>query len=235
MPLYFQSVKEAKPIQSGLYIIPLSVAEGLMGIVTGILIHRTGRYLELIWIGLVLLTIGNGLYILLDATSSVGQVIGFELIAGIGAGLVFEPPLIAMQAFVAQDDVATATSVVGFVRNLATSMSIVIGGVVFQNSMGLQTSRLRDSGLSQSLVMDFGGGDAAASVALIGTVEDMSQRLAIKEAFAYSLRNMWILMTSVSACGLVASVFIAKARLSKEHTETVTGIKEKEKPSASQA
>lgn len=217
----------ASPIHSGLYILPLTIVEALTEICCAIFIHRTGRYQEPIWVGLVLLTIGSGLYINIDANSSLAKVIGFEVVTGIGAGLLFEPPMIALQAAVKQDDVATATATFGFVRNLATSMSIVIGGVVIQNSMATRKSDLMSAGLSSSLLKDFTGGDAAANIEIIKTIVDGGQRAAVKDAFAYSLRNMWILMTAMSGVGLAVSIFIAKTHLSKEHVETTTGIKEK--------
>jgi len=228
LPLYFQSVMGASPLHSGLYILPLTLLEAIGGIFCAFFIHRTGRYQELIWAGLCLCTLGTGLYINIDANSSLGMVLGFEVVAGIGAGLLFEPPMIALQAAVRQDDVATATATFGFVRNLATSMSIVIGGVVIQNSMAMRKGQLMSAGLSSSLLQDFTGGDAAANVEIIKTIADAGQRQAVKEAFSFSLRNMWILMTAVAGVGLVVSVFIARAHLSKEHVETKTGIKEKE-------
>lgn len=173
------------------------------------------------------MTIGVGLYIYIDANSSLAMVLGFEVVAGIGAGLLFEPPMIALQAAVKQDEVATATATFGFVRNLATSMSIVIGGVVVQNSMAMRKPSLVAAGLSPSLINDFTGGDAAANVDIIKTIAEAGQRDAVKQAFAYSLRNMWILMAAVSGFGLVASALVARAHLSTEHTETKTGIKEK--------
>lgn len=134
--------------------------------------------------------------------------------------------MIALQAAVKQDDVATATATFGFVRNLATAMSIVIGGVVIQNSMAKQKGNLIEAGLSRTLIQDFAGGDAAANVEIIKTIANDGQREAVKAAFAYSLRNMWILMTAMVGVGLVASIFVAQAHLSKEHVETKTGIKE---------
>ena len=203
------------------------MTEALLGIITGIIIHRTGRYRELIWIGMALLTIGNGLYIYFNATSSITEIVIFEFIAGTGAGLLFEPPLIALQALVSQDDTATATATLGFFRNLAASFSIVIGGVVFQNGMQLQIPKLRMEGLSAGIIQQLSGGDAAANVMIVGTVSDPAQQVAVKEAFVLSLRNMWILYTCMSAIGLLASGFIAKKALSKEHTETKTGIKQR--------
>jgi len=225
--LYFQSVKQASPIHSGIYILPLTLCEAFMGIMSGVIIHRTGRYQELIWAGMALCTLGMGLYIYIDASTPLSTILGLEVVEGLGAGMLFEPPLIAMQALAAQDDVATATATLGFIRNLATSMSIVIAGVVIQNSMASRSASLRAAGLSPDLLSEFTGGDAAANVEMIKDIADVGQRNAVKQAFAFSLQRTWILMTAMSAFGLVASFFIVRSHLSKEHTETKTGIKEK--------
>lgn len=198
-----------------------------MGVTSGVIIHMTGRYQELIWGGMALCTLGMGLYIYIDANTPLATILGLEVVEGLGAGMLFEPPLIALQALVKQDDIATATATLGFVRNLATSMSIVIAGVVIQNSMSSRSADLRAAGLSPQLLAEFTGGDAAANVEQIRTIADKAQRDAVKDAFAFSLQRTWILMTAMSAFGLVASVFVIKSVLSKEHTETKTGIKEK--------
>lgn len=212
-------------MHSGLLILPLILTESFASVASGLVIHQTGRYLELIWLGTTFLTIGTGLYILFTPSSPLVEVIGFEIVAGIGAGLLFCPPLIALQSKISQDETAAATATFGFVRNLATSMSIVIGGVVFQNSMKLREPELHAAQLPVDLVTELAGPSAAANVMSIQGIKDPLQQLAVKEAFAWSLRNMWILYTCVAACGLIASIFITKQVLSKEHTETETGIK----------
>lgn len=177
---------------------------------------------------MTLLTIGNGLYVNLNATSSLGSIIAFEVVAGLGAGLLFDPPLIALQALVSQDDTATATATLGFMRNVGISLSIVCGGVIFQNGMQLQRSNLRDHGLPTDLVENLSGPDAATNINLIATISDQAQKLAVKQAFAWSLRNLWITCTCMAACGLLAGGLITKKELTKEHTETQTGIKKRE-------
>lgn len=200
-----------------------------MGILAGVLMNRTGRYLEIIWIGLVIFTIGNGLYILLGATTSIGMIIGIELVAGIGGGLLFDAPLIAVQALVAQKDTATATSTLGFIRNLGTSLSVLVGGVIFQDGMQLRKPDLQNQELPGSLIESLTGGNAAANVlTIISTTTDSAEKLIIKEAFAWSLRNLWIMCTCMAATGILASTFITKQVLSKQHTETKTGIPKEE-------
>lgn len=226
MPLYFQSVRQASPIRSGVLMLPYMLSQTVMGVMAGVLIHKTGRYLELMWIGMALMTIGFGLFIHLDVVSPLSEVVGFQFVAGLGSGLVFEPPLIAIQAFVSQRDTAAATATCGFVLGLATSISVVVGGVLFQNGMQLQEPKLRAAGLSATITDQFSGRDAAANVMLIGNITETSSKLAVKGAYAWSLRNMWILYTCVSFLGLIATAFIEKRELSKEHVETKTGIQE---------
>ena len=197
----------------------------LGGVATGVLIYKTGRYLELIWIGLALYAIGNGLFIKLGPDSSLAMIISFQLIAGIGGGLLFEPPLIALQAMTTQEDIATAIGTLAFVRNLSTSLAAVIGGVVFQNGMNLQGPTLRSAGLPRDILEGLSGASAAANVGvIISKLPDPAQKLLVREAFAFSLRNLWILCTCMIFCGLLFSLFIKKKTLSREHVETKTGL-----------
>ena len=191
----------------------------------GLVIQRTGRYLELIWVGLGLLALGFGLLIKLDACSSIGETIVFQIIAGFGAGLLFQPPLIALQAQISQDDTATATATFGFVRELALCFAIVIGGVVLQNGMDLRQPELRAAGIPVNITQQFSGKTAIANVMLLQTLENPSRKAAVKEAFAWILRNLWILQTCVAMCGIVASAFVGKYALKTEHSETTTGLK----------
>lgn len=206
-------------------ILPIVVTEAAMGILTGIVIHRTGRYLELIWAGTILLTLGFGLLVDLNAYSTLREIIPFQIAVGLGSGLLFEPPLIALQSLVSQDDTATATATFAFIRDLATALSVVIGGVVFQNGMQLRAPQMRASGLPINVMEEFSGSAAAANVMVISTLKNPAQKRVVKEAFAWSLRNIWILFTSVGVCGIVATAFIGKQILGKEHTETRTGLK----------
>lgn len=225
MPLYFQAVGEATPIRSGVLTLPFILPETVMGIVVGVMIHKTGRYLELMWIGMLLMTIGFGLFIHLSAVSPLIHIVVFQVVAGLGSGMLFEPPLIALQAHTLQQNIATATATFGFTLNLAMSVSVVVGGAVFQNSMQHRSATLVSAGLSAEIIQRFSGDDAAANVISIGAISDRAQKLAVKEAFAWSLKNMWILYTCISFLGLLASAFVDKRELSKEHEETVTGIK----------
>lgn len=226
LPLYFQSVKQASPMRSGLLVLPLVVAEGLISGASGWLIHRTGRYIEQIWIGTLLLTIGTGLFIRLDSESTLAEIIMFQIIGGAGSAMLFEPPLIALQTLVKQEDTASGTAMLGFIRTMAMSVSIVVGGVVFQNSMRGEKHLLQHAGLTESQVDQLTGGAAAASTEIIQNLSDPDQVRAVADAFSSSFRNLWIMYTCVAGLAIMASAFVTKQHLSDEHTETRTGLKE---------
>lgn len=227
LPLYFQSVKQASPLRSGVLILPNVVPEACMGVVNGVIMLKTGHYREIIWVGLALLTLGTGLYVQFTPDTPIAVIVGMLIIGGVGSGCLFEAPLVAVQAMTSQDDTATATAAFGFTRNLATAMSLVLGGVVFQNGMKKRAGDLVRAGLSNDLVEAFSAGKAAANVDLIGGITDPMQRAAVEDAFAWSLHNMWIMYCVVAGVGFLASLFIQHNHLSTEHTETKTGLKEK--------
>lgn len=226
LPLYFQSVKQASPLRSGILILPMMVTEAAVDVMGGILIHQTGRYREITWAGATLMTLGTGLYISFRIDTPVARIIGFEIVSGIGTALLFQAPMIAIQNTVSQADTATATATLGFIRNLGTSLSVVLGGVVFQNSMAARQSSLAAADLSQSVLAALSGDEAAANVEIVKSIQDAAQRQVVQDAFAWSLSNMFVMYTGIAAVALVASVFVKQRHLSTEHIETKTGIQQ---------
>lgn len=224
MPLYFQSVLEASPIRSGLLLLPFIVTGAMSGVLCGFIIHRTGRFREIMWIGTFLLTLGFGLFISFNATTSTPKAVCFLIIGGLGSGVLFEAPLIAIQSQVAQQDVATATATLAFIRNIALSISTIIGGTIFQNSINTRAPALRAAGLPDPLLRQLDGNSAMANVMLPSTLRNPAWERAAKQAFAYAMQNMWITYTAFAFLALVASVFVQAAHLGTEHVETVTGL-----------
>ncbi|RDW79839.1 hypothetical protein BP6252_04477 [Coleophoma cylindrospora] len=223
LPLYFQAVKEASPLRSGLLILPITVVQAVVSVAAGCFIRYTGRYLELIWIGMAGTCLGFGLFIKLGVNSSLVEIVLFQIVAGVGVGLVFQPPLIALQSLVAQEDVAAATALFGFSRSFSTAVSAVIGGVIFQNQMQAHYNELLFI-LPGDVARNFSGQAAAANVKLIATLTG-AEKMAVQKSYAESLSTMWILYSSIAGLGLVLSVFITKQNLATEHVETRTGVR----------
>ncbi len=152
------------------------------------------------------------------------MVAGLEIVGAFGPALLFQAPMVAIQNTVSQVNTTAPTASVGFVRSVAMALSVMVGGVVFQNSMDARHSSLAAAGLSESVLEALSGSQAAANVGIPQSIQDASQRQVVLEAFAWSMRNMFILYTCLAAVAVVASVFIKHQKLNTEHTETKTGI-----------
>lgn len=225
MPLFLQSVLELTPLKSGLLLLPFIVTGAIAGVLCGVIIHRTGHFRPIMWVGTTLLCLGFGLFVTFNAYTTVPQAVGFLIIGGLGSGILFEAPLIAVQSQVKQDDVATATSTLSFIRNMALTISVVIGGTIFQNSMDNRATFLKNAGLPSNLLLALSGENAMANVMLPSSLGNKAWELAAKKAFSYAMRNMWITYTVFAFLGAVASGFVERAHLGTEHTETVTGLR----------
>jgi hypothetical protein len=183
---------------------------------------RTGRYLELIWIGMICLTLGFGLFIDLPAYTSWPRLIIFQIIPGIGTGVNFESPILAIQTLVQVRDIAASVSTANFVRQIAMSAGIAIGSVIFQNRMAAQRSLLvsRLGPQAGNLIAD---GSAGANIGIFDSLT-AGQKLVAQRAYLAALRDMWILYVSVAAVGTAAGFLISKQTLSQHQEEAKVGL-----------
>lgn len=226
-PLYFQAVLGATPILSGVYLFPFVISLSFMSMVVGIFIKKTGQYLPPIYLGVIFMTLGFGLYVDLPSGRTWGRIFPFQVIAGIGIGPNFQSPLIALQTNVEPRDIATATATFGFVRQLSTAISVVIGGVIFQNGMMNREPTLQ-AALGPALAQQIGGGGAGAATGIVRGLPEPGRSVATS-VYTESLRTMWIFYVCISACSIVAAAFIGNKKLKKTHEVRKTGLEQEEK------
>jgi len=174
-----------------------------------------------------MMTLGFGLFINLPDYAYWPKIIIYQIIAGIGVGPNFQSPLIALQAHVAPHDIATATATFGFIRQLATSMSVVLGGVVFQNLLSKKGPELAKS-LGAKTAARLSGANIEASTDFIKSLPPAQKRVA-NAAITDSLSKMFIFYTAIAALGLFLSLFIKKKTLSKVRNNNKTGLEEQER------
>lgn len=222
LPLYFQGVLGASALMSGVYVLPFTFVLGAMSAIAGFVIKKTGRYMALIIGGFVLMTLGYGLFIDLEPTANWPKIILFQIVLALGVGPNFQSPLIALQNRVTGRDIASATGTYMFVRQIATSISVVVGGVIFDNAMSKQFDTLRaEVGLDIASLLT--GNEAAASVEQVAALPE-PQRSIAQGAYWKGLKTMFLFYVAFSALGLLISPFVGGSDLRKEHTEHKTGL-----------
>ncbi|KIW09521.1 uncharacterized protein PV09_00397 [Verruconis gallopava] len=226
VPLYFQTVLHATALQAGTWMLALAVPLALFSASAGWIMEKTGRYLELLRGGLFLMTVGLGLCISFPTYISWARIICFLVIIGIGFGPNFHAPLIALQTHLKPEHVGAGTATFGFIRMLAGACGVVLGQVVFQGQMQGHFTSLIAEGVPKSEAERLTKGSAisAAGEKYVGAANNTEWAPAVRQAEAESFSMMWILYTVASAMGLLVSLGIRKAKLSREHTEFKTGI-----------
>ncbi|KAJ5766886.1 uncharacterized protein N7511_004502 [Penicillium nucicola] len=227
LPLYFQTVLLATPVMSGVYVLPMVLSLAITSAATGIVMKKTGRFRELIVGGMFMMVLGFGLFIDLKPYASWPRIIIFQLIAGFGIGPNFQSPLVAFQANIRPSDMATATATFGFIRQLSTSISVVLGTVIYQNIMGQQSDQLI-AAIGPETAASISASFAGASKSLIESLT-ASQREVVLGAYTHALSRMWIFYTAVAGVGFILSLFIRPRELSRQHTFQKTGLAEQER------
>ncbi|KAI8215225.1 Efflux pump dotC [Colletotrichum sp. SAR 10_76] len=167
LPLYSQAVLGVDALTSGLYLLPLIVSCSLSAACAGVFIQKTGRYRVLMYAAQVLLTLGTGLLINLEFERNLAKLFVFQILTGIGVGLNIEAPVLAAQAATTVRDTAAVLATMSFLRSIATAISVVVGGVIFQNQMKAGNSVLVDQ-IGHDLASRFDGDNASAHVEEIG-------------------------------------------------------------------
>lgn len=87
MPVYFQACKSASPLKSGVDMLPYSFSIAPFAVVAGATSTIFNRYKPQNFIGWCFVTVGMGLHVTLHESSALRNWVGFEIVAGIGLGL----------------------------------------------------------------------------------------------------------------------------------------------------
>lgn len=190
---------------------PIVVIQAVIGVVAGAITFRFGLIRPLIWLGMGFSTLGFSLFTSIGPSTPLVSTIVIEIVAALGVGATFQAPLIAYQSLVESSDIAVATALFGFVRSFSTSVSVVMGGVIFQNQMSNQRKHL-SMVLGPELAQNFSGSAAATNVLALYTLP-MHQQVEVRKAYASSLQDMWIMYASTAAIGLVAAFFVKQKTL----------------------
>ncbi|KAJ4860086.1 major facilitator superfamily domain-containing protein [Trichoderma breve] len=135
IPIYFQTVKGASPLLSGVYMLPAIFAQLLGAVLSGAMVQRTGYVIPYALAASALTAIGNGLLALYSPSTSVGKWVGYQLIAGLGRGLGLQMSLLAVQTALQQSLVPVATSLVIFVQTLGTAVFLAVSNTLFDQSL----------------------------------------------------------------------------------------------------
>lgn len=89
-PIWFQAVKGADALRSGVMLLPLILAQLVFSIVSGGLVQKTGYYVPEVVAGNILIALGGGLTTTFVPSTGSGEWIGYQILVGAGRGLALQ-------------------------------------------------------------------------------------------------------------------------------------------------
>ncbi|TEB26640.1 MFS general substrate transporter [Coprinellus micaceus] len=198
LPLYFQ-VLGASATRAGVEMIPYSLGCSITSAVAGIYVSKSGKYREVLWVGLGTFTIGMGLMTMLDERSSAAVKVIFTLIAALGLGCCFQPPLIGLQAAMPLKDMATSTATFGFIRyggfaTLGGTMGISIGQAIFSSILVKRVGRIPNL---PAFLQTTEPAKLSQGVDQLKSIADPATKALVLNAYTRSISTVWIVMTPI--------------------------------------
>jgi MFS family permease len=133
LPIYFQSIDNASPIDSGIRNLALIIAVTVATIMSGGTITARGVATPIMVVGTAIATVSAALIYTLDIGSTSGKWIGYQVLAGIGYGGAFQVPIIVAQATARPDELAEVTAIVLFFQIIGGSFFISAAQSSFVN------------------------------------------------------------------------------------------------------
>jgi DHA2 family multidrug resistance protein len=132
MPLYLQGLRGLKPFETGLLLLPLAIASGIVAPIAGVLYDRFGaRPLLVPGFALIMLNTWQLSQIKLDTSLwDIGVILA---IRGLGLGLIIQPTLNAALSVVSGRAVRRATSLVNASRQVFLSLGVAVLASVLQS------------------------------------------------------------------------------------------------------
>ncbi|KAG2755028.1 MFS general substrate transporter [Suillus brevipes Sb2] len=201
LPMYYQ-VLGASATGSGVRMLPFSLNSAFVSIVSGIIMTRTGSYRPVMWFGWTVMTLGWGLMIMLDSSTTIAAQEIYPFIASFGAGCLFQAPLIAIQAAMPGKDMATSTGAFMFLRILGNTVGMTIGEVIISNALH---KKLRGI---QGLTIDTSAAALNGGIKWILSISNPTMRNEVMQAYARSISTIWLVSTPLSVFGLFLVLFI---------------------------
>ncbi len=210
LPVYFQAVKLASISRSGVLLLPTILIGIPAAIVAGGFLAKYGKYKSIHLFSFFIATLASGLYIDLNANSSLAKIVIYQIIAGIGGGALLTTMLPSVQAANPPTDILAATSTWAFVRALGNIWGIAIPAAIFNNQMSSRVLSISAPAVRAVL----SGGDAYAYVSA-KFIKSLSPHLQGEVIGVYqsALKVVWEVCLVFNAVGFLMMFFEKEIKL----------------------
>jgi EmrB/QacA subfamily drug resistance transporter len=225
IPLVFQGVLGIPATNSGLFITPMMFGLIFASIVTGQLMVRIARYRYIGTVGIAVMALGMWLLAQVTISTPEIEVVRDLVIVGLGLGTTLPLYLNAVQSAVPRNVMGVATSQIQFWQNIGGTIGTAVLGSLLARRLPEEISaKIAGLNLPPQVAQLIPHGNGAASAQQIFEPARIAQLkatlppavqpvvdqviLAIREALATTLSEIFLVGAAVVLTGVVLSVFL---------------------------
>ncbi len=207
LPQYFQGVRGATPLGSGLRLLPM-VGGMIIGMVTG---TRLKKPRLAITSGYLLMAAAMALGALTTLTSSTGYTLSWVALAGLGLGLVMPTAMTAALGDLTAERAGAGSALITSLRQVGSTVGVAILGTVISNAYSSQIADAASHLPAQAAASVRTG--VAAGVAVAQQVGSADLLHSVRTAFVHGMDQMlWVCGGIAIACALLAVTVLRTRR-----------------------
>ncbi|KAJ5197645.1 MFS toxin efflux pump [Penicillium cf. viridicatum] len=209
LPIWFQGVRGASPIQSGLYTLPWVITSTIMSLTVGILIAKVGHADAFMVIATVFGAVGSGLFTTFTLETSNGKWIGYQIIFAISSSISSLTPLMMTQAALPLKDIPIGSGMVMFFQTIGASIFVSVAQALFTNGLV--------NGLERTGMTGFEAG-TVASQGITNLTKDLSGDIKRRVLIVINdaLTQSWHLTVVLSCIALLGALAVEHGKMKKK-------------------
>ncbi|KAK3292245.1 major facilitator superfamily domain-containing protein [Chaetomium fimeti] len=199
VPVWFQTVKQVDPVQSGIDTLPLVLSLVVSSVLSGGITQRMGYYVPSMLVAPAIMSVGEGLLSTLHRNSPSSHWIAFQFLSGFGLGFGMQTAGLAIQTVLPKEDVSTGIAINFFVQQLGGAVFTSVGQTILTNMLVSRLSAL--PGLNPKLIVTEG----ATKLSKLVRPEDVHM---VVEAYSDACRTIFLASMGLAfaalfcACGM---------------------------------
>ncbi|KAF3404136.1 Efflux pump roqT, partial [Talaromyces pinophilus] len=163
LPIWFQAVKNASAVDSGVMNLPLLISNVVASIISGVAVTTFGYYTPFMLLPSVITPISYGLMTTFHPNTPHSKWIGYQVLAGFGIGFGVQQPLIAVQVLLNIADVPTGTALMVFMQVPGGALFVSVDENVFSNKL---VQYIVEDAITRTFIV----GAAMAGISIIGAL-----------------------------------------------------------------
>jgi EmrB/QacA subfamily drug resistance transporter len=145
LPLFFQLIRGVDAATSGALVVPFLAANCVGAVFAGQLARRHGKMKGIMVAGLLACLVGFGLLALIDAGTPRWLLIAYQLVLGVGIGMVMPSSLVCVQNAADRRDIGAATGCILFLRSMGGAFGSTLVGALLASGFA---TRLAEIGIT---------------------------------------------------------------------------------------